>query len=85
LKAPSESLKMPTRLSSPEQLESLRKDILSRRDSKRPIITVCAGTGCQTYGAGDVYQDIVQEVKKQGLETKLEVKATGSTDSARRA
>ncbi len=68
---------MLTRLSSPEELENLRRDILSRRDHTRPIITVCAGTGCQTYGAGDVYQAIVEEVKKQGLETKLEVKATG--------
>ncbi len=68
---------MSTRLSSPEELENLRRDILSRRDHARPIITVCAGTGCQTYGAADVYQAIVGEVKKQGLETKLEVKATG--------
>jgi NADP-reducing hydrogenase subunit HndC len=68
---------MPDRISSPQQLENLRRDILSRRDPKRPVITVCAGTGCQTYGATDVFQAIVQEVKNQGLESTLEVKATG--------
>jgi len=65
------------RISSPEELESLRRDILSRRDPNRPLITVCGGTGCQTYGGSDVYQAFVQEVKKQGLEAGVGVKATG--------
>ncbi len=65
------------KISSPEELERLREEILSKRDPKKPVITVCAGTGCRSYGAVDVYNAIVEEVKKRGLEDKIEVKATG--------
>ena len=65
------------RLSSPEELEKLRKDILSKRDPKKLVVTVCSGTGCQAYGASKVYERFVEEIEKQGLDGKVEVKATG--------
>jgi len=68
---------MPKKLFSLEELEELRKEILSKREPDKPVITVCTGTGCQTYGATNVYETFLQEVKNQGLEDKLGVKATG--------
>jgi NADH-quinone oxidoreductase subunit F len=66
------------RLSSPEELEKLRRQILSKRDPARPIVTVCTGTACQIYGSLGVYQEFVDEIKKQGLEASVEqAKATG--------
>jgi NADH-quinone oxidoreductase subunit F len=66
------------RLSSPEELEKLRKQILSKRDPTKPIVTVCTGTACQIYGSLGVYQEFVDEIKKQGLEASVEqAKATG--------
>jgi NADP-reducing hydrogenase subunit HndC len=68
---------MPKRLSSAEELENLRKEIASRRDPHKLGITVCAGTGCQTYGAKDVFNAFVDEANKQGLADKIEVRGTG--------
>ena len=65
------------RLSSLEDIGRLREDILSKRDPGKPIVTVCSGTGCQSYGAKEVYEKFVEEVEKQGLDNKVEVKTTG--------
>jgi NADP-reducing hydrogenase subunit HndC len=68
---------MPNRLSSAEELEKLRAEILSKRDPKKATIAICAGTGCETYGAGVVHRAFLQEVKAQGLEDKIDIRATG--------
>jgi NADH:ubiquinone oxidoreductase subunit F (NADH-binding)/(2Fe-2S) ferredoxin/NAD-dependent dihydropyrimidine dehydrogenase PreA subunit len=65
-------------LSSVEELEELRKEILSKRRPDRPIITVCTGTACQTYGSLEIYQKLADEIKKQGLKgSVVEARATG--------
>ncbi len=68
---------MPKRLSSAEELDNLRKKIVSKRDPHKLGITVCAGTGCQTYGAKAVFDAFVEEVRKQDLSDKVDVRATG--------
>jgi len=66
------------RLSSAKELEELRKQILSQRRPDKPIITVCTGTACQTYGSLEIYRKLADEIKKQGLEgSVVEAKATG--------
>jgi len=66
------------RLSSAKELEELRKEILSKRDSSRSIVTVCTGTACQTYGSLKIYQKFADEIRKQGLEGSVaEAKSTG--------
>ena len=42
------------RLNTPDELEQLRQDVVSKRDSQKPCITICAGTGCLASGARDV-------------------------------
>ena len=37
-----------------EDLENLRKELMTRRDPDQPVITICAGTGCGAYGADDL-------------------------------
>jgi NADP-reducing hydrogenase subunit HndC len=65
-------------LSSIEELEELRKGILSKRRPNRPTITVCTGTACQTYGSLEIYQKLADEIKKQGLKgAVVEARATG--------
>jgi NADH:ubiquinone oxidoreductase subunit F (NADH-binding)/(2Fe-2S) ferredoxin/Pyruvate/2-oxoacid:ferredoxin oxidoreductase delta subunit len=61
------------RINSPAELESYRKDILSKRDPDKPCIAVCTGTGCIALGAADVVKTLKEEIKKQGLETKVDV------------
>jgi len=65
------------RLSSPDELEGIRKSIIKHRDPNKPGITICSGTGCHAYGCERVAATFKQEVKQQGLETKVDVKATG--------
>jgi NADP-reducing hydrogenase subunit HndC len=66
------------RLSSADKLEELRKEILSKRDPSKPVVTVCTGTACQTYGSLKTYQKFADEIRKQGLEgSVVEAKPTG--------
>jgi NADH-quinone oxidoreductase subunit F len=65
-------------LSSAEELEKLRKKILSKRDPSKPVVTVCTGTACQTYGSLEIYRKFVDEIRKQGLKgSVVEAKPTG--------
>ena len=61
------------RINSPAELEKFRKDILSRRDPNKPCIAVCTGTGCLALGAAKVVTAFKEEIKKQGLNSKVDV------------
>jgi NADH:ubiquinone oxidoreductase subunit F (NADH-binding)/(2Fe-2S) ferredoxin/Pyruvate/2-oxoacid:ferredoxin oxidoreductase delta subunit len=65
------------RINSPAELEESRKDIISKRDPNKPCIAVCTGTGCLALGAANVVAALKDEVKKQGLKTKVDVRETG--------
>ena len=62
---------------SPTELEDLRREILSKRDSNKPCIAICAGTGCLALGAQRVIDAFKEEVKKQGLEANVDIRETG--------
>ena len=66
-----------TRVKSPAELEKSRKDILSKKDPDKPCIAVCTGTGCLALGAANVVTALREEIKKQGLEEKVDVRETG--------
>jgi NADH:ubiquinone oxidoreductase subunit F (NADH-binding)/(2Fe-2S) ferredoxin len=65
------------KLKSPGELEALRSSILKKRDPAKPCITICNGTGCQAYGSKNIVAAFQDEVKKQKLEAKVDVKAIG--------
>ncbi len=65
------------RIKSPAELEEFRKDIISKRGPNKPCIAVCTGTGCLALGAANVVAAFKEEIKKQGLETKVEIRETG--------
>lgn len=65
------------RINSPAELEELRKGILLKRDQNKPCIAVCTGTGCLALGAANVVTAFKEEIKKQGLEAKVDVRETG--------
>ncbi|MCK4329469.1 NADH-quinone oxidoreductase subunit NuoF [candidate division WOR-3 bacterium] len=58
-------------------LENLRKEILSKIDPKKPCITICSGTGCQATGCEKVSDAFQEELKKQKLEEKVNIRKTG--------
>jgi NADH:ubiquinone oxidoreductase subunit F (NADH-binding)/(2Fe-2S) ferredoxin/Pyruvate/2-oxoacid:ferredoxin oxidoreductase delta subunit len=64
-------------LKSSSDLEKLRKAILEKKESKRITISACVSTGCQALGAKKVLEAFKVELKKQGLEGKVDIKETG--------
>jgi NADH-quinone oxidoreductase subunit F len=65
------------KLKSPGELEVLRSSILKKRDPDKPCITVCNGTGCQAYGSKSIMAAFQDEVRKQNLSARVDVKAIG--------
>ncbi|HUU02993.1 MAG TPA: NADH-quinone oxidoreductase subunit NuoF [Myxococcota bacterium] len=65
------------RLSSPEELEQFRQELLSKRDPNTPCISVCAGTGCLAFGAKQVIAAFRAEINRQGLDAVVDTKGTG--------
>jgi NADH:ubiquinone oxidoreductase subunit F (NADH-binding)/(2Fe-2S) ferredoxin/NAD-dependent dihydropyrimidine dehydrogenase PreA subunit len=68
---------MMPRIDSPDELEHIRQEILSRRDPNKSCISVCAGTGCLASGASEVISAFEAEIEKQGLKTSVDTKGTG--------
>ncbi|OGO00511.1 MAG: NADH dehydrogenase [Chloroflexi bacterium RBG_13_51_52] len=65
------------KLKSLGELDALRKSITGKRDPKKTVITVCNGTGCQAHGCKTVTAAFQKELKKQKLESKVDIRATG--------
>jgi len=65
------------RLSSPQGLEALRASIIKSRDPGQTCITICGGTGCHSFGSEKVADACNQEIKRQKLEAKVDMKVTG--------
>lgn len=65
------------KINSPAELEKFRKGILAKRDANKPCIAVCTGTGCLAFGAAEVVTAVKKEIKRQGLEGKVDVRETG--------
>ena len=65
------------KIHTPEELESFRKDLLSRKDPSRPCISICAGAGCIASGADEVIAAFKAEIENQDLQAKVDTKGTG--------
>jgi NADH-quinone oxidoreductase subunit F len=65
------------KLKSVGELEALRKSITGKRDPKKAVITVCNGTGCHAHGCKAVTAAFQDEVRKQKLQNKVDIRATG--------
>ena len=68
---------MVTRIKSLAELESLRGKIIAKRDPEKRCITICGGTGCLALGAQGVIDAFEEEIKKQRLSNKVDLKVTG--------
>jgi len=64
------------RLASIGDLEWYRNEILAREGRGGTRVNVCM-TGCRAYGAAEVRDALVEEVRNQGLEDAVEVRSTG--------
>jgi len=65
------------RIKSPAELEALRKAVLSKRDPKKPCLTLCSGTACHATGSKEVAAAVERELEAQGLSGKVDFRRTG--------
>jgi NADH-quinone oxidoreductase subunit F len=65
------------KITSPLELETLQRDLSRQRESGKPIISVCGGTGCRAYGCEEVYRAFQDELQKQGMGDTVSLKFTG--------
>jgi len=65
------------RLNSTTDLERFRQKILAQRDPNKPCVTICSGTGCHAYGSEKVYEAFVEEIQRNGLKEKVNIRRTG--------
>jgi NADH-quinone oxidoreductase subunit F len=66
-----------TRITTPSQLEELRRGIVSRRDPKKPCITLCSGSACHATGSEEVARRVEAELEKLGLREAIDFRRTG--------
>ena len=59
------------------ELEEIRKEILSKRDPKKPCLTLCSGTACHATGSKEVALAIEKEFEKQKLTKAVDFRRTG--------
>ena len=64
------------KLASIGQLEWFRNRVLSETAPDKPVVHVCM-TGCRAYGSASVKDALVEEVKKQDLTGRVEIRQTG--------
>lgn len=60
-----------------KELESLRREIIAGRDTNKPRITVCGGTGCHASGCVDVADAFKSALKSNGSEDSVDLIVTG--------
>jgi NADH:ubiquinone oxidoreductase subunit F (NADH-binding)/(2Fe-2S) ferredoxin len=66
------------RIASPGELSSYREQLVATREAQqKKVVAVCCGTGCNAYGAEKVVAAFREELEKQGLADKVEIKPTG--------
>jgi NADH-quinone oxidoreductase subunit F len=68
---------MTRRLTSVQALKELRETLVAARDPRRPVIALCAGTGCQACGCAKVAAAFDQAIRDQGLGGKVELRLSG--------
>ena len=58
-------------------LENLRESILQKRDPGKTVIRTCISTGCKAKKSLKIIDGLENEIRKHGLQDKVEIKKTG--------
>jgi NADH:ubiquinone oxidoreductase subunit F (NADH-binding)/(2Fe-2S) ferredoxin len=65
------------RLKSPAELALLREELKRARPEGQRIVAVCAGTGCNAYGAQKVVAAFREALEREGLSEEVRLRPTG--------
>ena len=63
------------RVANAKALQKLQEEFAGQWNPQKPMVTICAGTGCRGYGCVRVKEALESEIGKQGVH--VDVKATG--------
>ncbi len=67
-----------TRFNSVKEFQEYRESLnTAKKKQTKRLISLCSGSSCSAYGTPGVYDELVRELNKQGIEDKFEVKLTG--------
>ena len=65
------------RITTPQELEEVRKEILDGRDPNKPCIAITSGTSARAYGSEAVVEAFREELKRRRLGKKIDLRVTG--------
>jgi len=66
------------KLENRKALRELRDSLQAKlQESKKKLISLCAGSGCGAYGTAKVYETLMAELAEQDLQDEVEVKLSG--------
>jgi len=65
------------KIKSSNELKTLQESISGQRDPDKSCITICAGTGCLAYGTQKLVDSFNEEIEKQNLRDKVEIRTSG--------
>ncbi|NQT78932.1 MAG: NADH-quinone oxidoreductase subunit NuoF [Candidatus Aminicenantes bacterium] len=59
------------------KLDKIRAEVSESQMKQKTCITICGGTGCHAYGCLKVAEAFKEEIKRQNLQNKVDVRTTG--------
>ncbi|MBL7082493.1 MAG: NADH-quinone oxidoreductase subunit NuoF [Candidatus Aminicenantes bacterium] len=59
------------------ELDKIRAEVSESQMKQKTCITICGGTGCHAYGCLKVAEAFKEEIKRQNLQNKVDVRTTG--------
>ena len=65
------------KIKTPKELAAYREELKKARPAGQKVVAVCAGTGCNAYGAQKVVQAFREELDKAGLADEVQLRPTG--------
>jgi len=65
------------RITTPQELEEVRKEIQNGRDPEKPCIAITSGTSARAYGSEKVVKAFRDELKRRRLGKKIDLRVTG--------
>ena len=65
------------RLNSVADLDRYRGELLAAQDANKPCVAICSDTGCQALRSDKVHQAFVDELERNGLDGRVDIRRTG--------
>ncbi len=65
------------KINSAAELQAFRKHIASKKNSNKPCVAICAGTGCLGPGSDKIISAFEEELRKRALGAKVDFRVTG--------